>query len=129
MRTYRRPRLPLQALAVPLVVALSFAALAMTPAQGPDQVAVVINDNSIDMPDTLTAGTTTFEITNRGTQRHSLAISRTGGEADANLDTELGPGETATLEYELQEGRYTVFCPMDGHKDSQTRTVTVVAGK
>jgi uncharacterized cupredoxin-like copper-binding protein len=129
MRTHRKPRLVLQAFAVPLVVVLSFAALAMTPAQAPVQVAVVVNDNSIDMPDTLTAGTTTFDVTNRGTERHSLAISRDGGEAEANLDTELGPGESATLEYELQEGQYRVFCPMDGHRDSQTRTVTVVAKK
>jgi uncharacterized cupredoxin-like copper-binding protein len=122
MRTPRKPRLP-------LVVALSFAALALTPAPAADQVAVVINDNGIDMPDTLTAGTTTFDVANRGTARHSLAISRNGGEAEAHLDAELGPGESATLEYELQEGRYTVFCPMDGHKDGQVKHVTVVAGK
>jgi plastocyanin len=129
MKTPRQSRLVLQAFAVPLVIALSLAALAMTPAPGPDQVAVVINDNTIDMPDTLRAGTTTFEVTNRGTERHSLAISKNGGEAEAHLDTELGPGETATLEYEMVEGQYRVYCPMDGHRDSQSRNVTVVAGK
>jgi len=121
------PTLP--ALAIPLVVVLGFAALAMAPAADSENVAVVINDNSIDVPDTVTAGATTFEITNRGTERHSLAIAREGGEAEADLDAELGPGETATLEYDLKEGQYSVYCPMDEHKDTLKRRLTVVAGR
>jgi hypothetical protein len=124
---HRRTLHPRLALALPLVAALGLAAVAMTPAV--DNVAVVINDNSIDLPDSLRAGPTTFEVTNRGTERHSLAIAREGGEAEADLDTELGPGETATLEYDLKEGQYTVYCPMDQHKDSLTRRLTVVAEK
>jgi uncharacterized cupredoxin-like copper-binding protein len=117
----------LHALAIPLVAALGLAALAMAPAERPDNVAVVINDNSIDMPDTLTAGPTTFEVTNRGSERHSLAIASDGGGAEANLDAELGPGESATLEYDLKEGQYTIYCPLDGHRETLSRRITVVA--
>ena len=129
---FRQPRKlhpTLPALVFPLVAVLAFAAVAVPTAVDSENVAVVINDSRIDVPDTVAAGPTTFEITNRGTERHSLAIAREGGEAEADLDAELGPGETATLEYDLKEGRYTVYCPMDEHKDTLSRRLTVVAGR
>jgi plastocyanin len=128
-RQTRKLHPTLHALAFPLVAVLAFAAVAMPPAVDTENVAVVINDNRIDIPDTVTAGPTTFEVTNRGTERHSLAIAREGGEAEADLDAELGPGETATLEYDLKEGQYTVYCPMDEHKDTLSRRLTVVPGR
>jgi len=123
----RHPTLPV--LVFPLVAVLAFAAVATPVTFRAENVAVVINDNRIDVADTVTAGRTTFEITNRGTERHSLAIALEGGEAEADLDAELSPGETATLEYDLKEGQYTVYCPMDEHKDTLKHRLTVVAGR
>jgi uncharacterized cupredoxin-like copper-binding protein len=113
--------------AVPLVAALAFAVVALAPAANPGNIAVVVSDNSLELPDTIVAGSTTFEVTNRGTQKHSFALARDGGEAEADLDAELGPGETATLEYDLKEGQYSAYCPMDGHKESLSARFVVVA--
>jgi hypothetical protein len=116
-------------LAFSLVSVLTFAAVAIPAAGDAENVAVVISDNRLDLPDTLTAGPTTFEVTNRGTQRHSLAIAREGGDAEADLDVELGPGEAATLAYDLKEGLYTVYCPMDAHKDKLKHRLMVLPAR
>jgi uncharacterized cupredoxin-like copper-binding protein len=123
-RTPARPTL--RAFAIPFVVALAVGAAAMTPAD-PDNIAVVVTDNSLELPDTIVAGPTTFEVTNRGTNKHSFALARDGGEAEADLDAELGPGESATLEFDLKEGQYSAYCPMDGHKETLSARFVVVA--
>jgi plastocyanin len=117
------------ALAFPLIAVLAFAVVALPAAGDAENVGVVITDNRIEVPDTVTAGPTTFEVTNRGTQRHSLAIARDSGEAEADLDVELSPGETATLAYDLKEGQYTIYCPMDEHKGKLKRRLTVVPAR
>lgn len=56
-------------------------------------------------------GATTFEVTNAGSHEHSFGI--TGPAGDMLLEEPLKPGETATLDMNLEEGTYRVYCPVD----------------
>ncbi len=86
-----------------------------TPTAGNRVVQVKLSEFKIDMPTSLPAGTVTFQITNAGTIQHSFEIK--GQSLDAKLDAPLNPGAGQTLRTNLAPGNYTVFCPLDGHKD------------
>lgn len=81
------------------------------------EVAVELMDNAINMPATVSAGTVTFEVTNSGTVEQNFMIEGAG--VNSALDAALAPGETATLEVDLEPGTYTV---------SSTPTDTTIEG-
>lgn len=81
------------------------------------EVAVELMDNAINMPATVSAGTVTFEVTNSGTVEQNFMIEGAG--VNSMLDAALAPGETATLEVDLEPGTYTV---------SSTPTDTTIEG-
>lgn len=99
------------ALATPLVPLPG----AATPAAGNNMVQVKETEFKIDMPSTMPAGTVTFQITNAGTIQHSFEIKGQG--LDQKLDSPVDPGQSKTLQVNLVQGSYQVFCPIDGHKD------------
>jgi predicted component of type VI protein secretion system len=74
-------------------------------------VQVHVTDQELQMPESLPTGATTFEVTNTGTHEHSFGI--VGPAGDQTLDAALKPGETATLDINLDEGTYRVYCPVD----------------
>lgn len=78
-------------------------------------VDVSLVDFAIEMETELTAGTVTFNITNNGQAPHSFEIEGNGIEEE--LEENLEPGESATLEVELQPGTYEVYCPVGQHAD------------
>jgi len=87
-------------------------------------VEVSLREFAIDMPDSLPAGPTTFTVTNAGTIEHSFEIEGRGIEQE--LEHHLKPGETMTLQVDLEPGKYEVYCPVDGHKEQgMDRDVTV----
>lgn len=72
------------------------------------------------------AGEYTFRLTNDGGSPHALEIEGAGIE-EAATDT-IGPGETAELTVELQDGEYEMYCPVDGHRDMGMEGTLVVGG-
>jgi plastocyanin len=85
------------------------------PPTGPGVVTVQLMEYEINMPQSIPAGPTTFQVTNAGTEEHSFAIEGQG--VDESLETPLQPGESQELEVDLQPGTYTVYCPVDDHAD------------
>jgi uncharacterized cupredoxin-like copper-binding protein len=77
-------------------------------------VQVSLVDGTIEMPSELPAGPTIFEITNNGTGEHGFDIEGAG--VEAMLEPTLQPGESGTLEVDLQPGTYTAYCPVDDHR-------------
>ncbi len=57
------------------------------------------------------AGTVRFTVTNSGTRTHALAI-----EGTKSVTNDVAPGKKATLTAQLKPGKYTLFCPLDGHR-------------
>lgn len=80
-----------------------------------EAVAVVLVDGEIEMPDTLPAGPTTFEVVNNGQMLHNLEIEGQG--IEVMLDRDLNPGETGTMEVDLQPGEYVAYCPVGDHRE------------
>jgi uncharacterized cupredoxin-like copper-binding protein len=77
-------------------------------------VQVSLVEYSIEMPTSIPAGPTTFEITNDGTEEHGFDIEGEG--VAEELDPTLQPGESGTLEVDLQPGTYTIYCPVGDHR-------------
>ena len=74
-------------------------------------VQVRITDQGIEMPSSLPAGATTFEVTNSGSSEHSFGLAGPGGVQ--KLEEPLKPGESASLEVPLGSGTYRVYSPGD----------------
>ena len=92
------------------------------PAATPMQEVHLI-EYSIHMPDTLPAGRVAFNVENGGKEDHGLEIEGNGVHQETKV---LKRGDTASLELDLKPGTYTVYCPVDGHKDKGMRkTITV----
>lgn len=81
---------------------------------GSDTVDVVLVEYDINMPSTLPAGTTIFRITNDGTMAHNFEVEGQGSEDVFPQD--LQPGDSRTMEVDLQEGSYVVYCPIGDHR-------------
>lgn len=79
-----------------------------------DTVEVSLVEYDINMPATLPAGHTVFRVTNDGTMEHNLEVEGQGSE-DV-FPQNLQPGETQTMEVDLQEGSYVVYCPVGDHR-------------
>lgn len=79
---------------------------------------------SVDLPAEIEAGRTAFEVSNDGTVRHRFAIEGEG--IDAVLEANLQPGETDTLEVDLEPGTYVVSCPIGNHRGRGMETEIVV---
>ena len=88
-------------------------------------VEVTLKEFTIDMPQSLPAGKTTFHVTNAGTIDHSLEIEGQG--IEEKLDHNLAPGEDAMLEVDLRPGTFDAYCPVDDHR-SQGMEVQLTVG-
>lgn len=89
-------------------------------------VSVLLTEFTIDMPAEIPAGPTTFEISNAGTIEHSFEIEGQGIEEE--LEQNLQPGETQTLELDLAPGTYEIYCPVDEHADKGMEMELTVTG-
>jgi uncharacterized cupredoxin-like copper-binding protein len=83
---------------------------------GGETVSVSETDFALNPPNpTVKAGTVTFDVTNDGQTEHSLEVEGPGEESE--LDAELAPGDSGTLEVDLSKpGTYEWYCPVDDHK-------------
>lgn len=85
---------------------------------------VSLIEYSIRMPQTLAAGEHTFAIHNNGKELHSFEIEGNG--VHASLPSPMSRGSTATLELKLTPGMYTVYCPVEGHREKGMETKVIV---
>jgi hypothetical protein len=113
-----------------------FASASVASSSASDVVIVVAHDFAFDLPASISAGLTTFELRNRGTQSHHLEIVRldsgkTAGDAVAAL-TKAGqglrpawmhaiggpnaamPGEKSNVTLVLGPGSYLAYCEIPG---------------
>ena len=87
-----------------------------TPAPGAAaDVEVLLSEFTIEMPDSVPAGTVAFEVSNTGSMAHNFEVEGEG--IEEVLDDDLQPGDTETLTVELTPGTYTVYCPIGNHRD------------
>jgi len=70
-------------------------------------VEVHLKDGAIQMPASLPSGPTTFEVTNEGNQALSLEIEGPAGQKVPSMQ----PGQTASVEMNLDPGTYRVHAP------------------
>lgn len=59
-------------------------------------------------------GAVAFALANEGSAPHALAIEGNG--VDVSSDT-IDAGASTTLETELEEGTYEIYCPVGDHRD------------
>ena len=77
---------------------------------------VTESEFTITLPSkTLTAGTYTFNVTNKGKFAHNLTVDGAGVQDKATPT--LAPGSTGDLTVSLQKGSYEFYCSVDGHKE------------
>ena len=81
-------------------------------AKGP--VEVKLTEYKIEMPATVSAGATTFKVTNTGEETHGFEIEGNG--IEKALKPRLKKGESGSLQVDLKPGTYEVYCPVLGHK-------------
>ncbi len=83
-------------------------------------VAVHLTEFQLVMPTALPAGLTTFSVTNAGQMEHNFEIKSEQEEEDPveqPLPPNLLPGETRTIQVELQPGIYYAECPLSDHSE------------
>jgi uncharacterized cupredoxin-like copper-binding protein len=79
-------------------------------------MSVAESEFTITLPSkTLTAGTYTFNVTNKGKFAHNLTVDGAGVQDKATPT--LAPGSTGDLTISLQKGSYEFYCSVDGHKE------------
>jgi hypothetical protein len=76
-----------------------------------EPIAVSITDTGIQVEGSPVPGATRFQVTNNGTEQHTLVIEGMG--VKAQLDAPLGPLEIRSLTADLQPGTYRLYCPME----------------
>lgn len=99
--------------------------LSLTAAQSqPDTTEVGLTEFSIDMPTSLPAGLQAFGVTNNGILQHNFEIEGQG--IESVFDTNLAPGETLTMQVDLQPGTYEIYCPVGDHQQLGMETQLTV---
>ena len=98
-------------LAMAFLATLSIGVMAAPAADNP--VNVTLSEYKIDMPSSLPAGPTTFNVTNAGNKTHTFKIEGNG--IDEKLKSSLKEKESGTLHVDLKPGTYKVTCPVMGH--------------
>ena len=85
-----------------------------------DTVEVTLTEHAIQMPSSIPSGSTTFKVTNEGTEEHSFEIEGQG--VEEALTANLQPGDSTTLTADLQAGTYTAYCPVGNHREMGMQT-------
>ena len=76
---------------------------------------VGLTEYQIEMPTSLSMGSQAFSVTNNGTVEHNFEVEGQG--IEEKFETNLSPGESQTLQLDLEPGTYEVYCPLGNHKD------------
>jgi uncharacterized cupredoxin-like copper-binding protein len=87
---------------------------ATVPDAAKGSVEVKLTEYKIEMPASVGAGATTFNVTNTGKETHGFEIEGNG--IEQALKPRLKKGESGSLQIDLKPGTYKVYCPVLGHK-------------
>jgi uncharacterized cupredoxin-like copper-binding protein len=87
---------------------------ATVPDAAKGSVEVKLTEYKIEMPASVSAGATTFKVTNTGKDTHGFEIEGNG--IEQALKPRLKKGESGSLQVDLKPGTYKVYCPVLGHK-------------
>ena len=87
---------------------------ATVPDSAKGAVEVKLTEYKIEMPASVSAGATTFKVTNTGEETHGFEIEGNG--IEIALKPRLKKGESGSLQVDLKPGTYKVYCPVLGHK-------------
>src|SRR6202011_5640076 len=87
---------------------------ATVPDSAKGSVEVKLSEYKIEMPASVGAGTTTFNVTNTGKETHGFEIEGNG--IEKALKPRLKKGESGSFQVDLKPGTYEVYCPVLGHK-------------
>jgi uncharacterized cupredoxin-like copper-binding protein len=87
---------------------------AAVPDSAKGSVEVTLTEYKIEMPASVSAGPTTFKVTNTGKDTHGFEIEGNG--IEKALKPRLKKGESGSLQVDLKPGTYEVYCPVLGHK-------------
>ncbi len=87
---------------------------AVMPDSAKGSVEVKLTEYKIEMPVSVDAGATTFNVTNTGKDTHGFEIEGNG--IEKALKPRLKKGESGSLQVDLKPGTYKVYCPVFGHK-------------
>jgi plastocyanin len=83
----------------------------------PKTISVTEVEFKIELPSTsLSPGSYTFDLTNKGAVGHDLVFNGPGVENEKT--PVVGPGKTANLTVDLKSGTYDVYCSVPGHKQA-----------
>ena len=69
----------------------------------------------------LKPGPAVIEITNNGKEEHSFVFE--GTDTVERLEENIKPGETKTMNVNLEPASYNVYCPIDNHKNKGMASV------
>ena len=87
---------------------------AAVPDSAKGSVDVKLTEYKIEMPASVSAGATTFKVTNTGKETHGFEIEGNG--IEKALKPRLKMGGSGSLQVDLKPGTYKVYCPVLGHK-------------
>src|ERR1700722_18855140 len=87
---------------------------AAVPDSAKGSVEVTLTEYKIEMPAAVSAGATTFKVTNTGKETHGFEIEGNG--IEKALKPRLKKGESRSFLVDLKPGTYKVYCPVLGHK-------------
>jgi uncharacterized cupredoxin-like copper-binding protein len=100
----------------PATTAVPSTSAATAAAASGTSMTVTESEFMITLPSkTLSAGTYTFKVTNKGKFAHNLTVDGAGVQDKATPT--LAPGSTGDLTVTLQKGSYEFYCSVDSHKD------------
>ena len=113
-------------LLVVLISHLLYGAVASAGSDGPVPIVEVkLTEFTIEMPPTVPVGPVTFSVTNAGTVEHNFEVENHG--LEEKFDVALKPDENRHLRVDLPAGTYTIYCPVDDHKERGMRLELKVA--
>src|SRR5580704_17641441 len=87
---------------------------ATVPDSAKGAVEVKLTEYKIEMATSVSAGATTFKVTNTGDETHGFEIEGNG--IEIALKPRLKKGESGSLQMDLKPGTYKVYCPVIGHR-------------
>jgi len=93
----------------------------------PATVDVHLSEYAVKMPETLSAGPTTFVIHNDGVKTHSFRIEGPG--LSEILAKPVEPQMAENLQVTLQPGEYKVYCPIGSHERKGMKTALKVTAR
>jgi hypothetical protein len=83
-------------------------------------------EGTLAIPETVSADSTVFRVTNDGQQEHGFAVSTAlSAPPEVRLDGPLAAGQSEVLSAELQPGTYIAYCPVDDHQARERIDFTV----